>query len=37
MLDGNIPDKEILSMIDLSYALVILGLKKAYRDTLEKM
>ena len=36
-LDGNIPDKEILSLIDMSYALVILGLKIAYRDTLEKM
>jgi len=28
-LDGNIPDKEILSMIGLSYDLVILVKKKA--------
>ena len=36
-LNDNIPDKEILSMIYLSYDLVILVIKKAYRNTLEKM
>jgi len=34
-LDGSIPDKEILGMVDDSYRLVVNGLKKSDRDRLE--
>jgi predicted DNA-binding protein (MmcQ/YjbR family) len=33
-IDGKIPDKEIYSMIDQSYELVLAGVKKSLRDTL---
>ncbi len=33
-LDGSIPEKEILAMIEESYALVVNGLKKAEREKL---
>lgn len=33
-LDGSMPDEEIFSMIDDSYALVVKGLKKADREKL---
>ena len=34
-LDGSIPPDEIVAMIDMSYALVVKGLKKADREKLE--
>ena len=34
-LDGSIPNDEILEMIDVSYDLVVRGLKKAVRQELE--
>lgn len=36
-LDGSVPHKEILSMIDHSYDLVVAGLKKAEREKLKKL
>ena len=33
-LDGSIPQNEVLRMIDVSYALVVKGLKKADREKL---
>ncbi|MFZ5644888.1 MAG: MmcQ/YjbR family DNA-binding protein [Bacillota bacterium] len=33
-IDGSIPDNEIMEMVDLSYALVFKGLKKAEREKL---
>lgn len=35
ILDGSIPEDEVLEMIDASYALVVKGLKKADRDRLQ--
>lgn len=35
-LDGSVPDEEILGMIDISYDLVVKGLKKAERQELER-
>ena len=37
ILDGSIPDAEIRAMIDHSYALVVKGMKKAVRMSLELM
>ena len=37
ILDGSIPNDEILEMIDDSYDLVVKGLKKAVRQKLESM
>jgi len=34
LLDGSVPDKEILNWIDESYKLVVNGLKKSERDKL---
>jgi len=34
VLDGSVPEKDILWMIDESYALVVKGLKKADREKL---
>ena len=36
MLNGTIPDDELLDMVDESYRLVVKGLKKAERETLER-
>ena len=36
-LDGSIPDDEILGMIDVSYELVVKGLKKSVRQELETL
>jgi len=33
-MDGSLPDEEVKSWIDLSYQLVVKGLKKAVRDEL---
>jgi predicted DNA-binding protein (MmcQ/YjbR family) len=35
ILDGSIPEHEIIRMIDHSYALVVKGLKKSDRSQLE--
>ncbi len=35
LLDGTVPDDEILEMVDHSYGLVVKGLKKAEREQLE--
>ena len=37
ILDGSIPQTEILAMIDDSYALVVAGLKKSQRDELGRL
>ncbi|MDH5360304.1 MAG: MmcQ/YjbR family DNA-binding protein [Gammaproteobacteria bacterium] len=37
ILDGTIPDAEIMTMIDHSYTLVVKGMKKAVRTSLELM
>ena len=37
VLDGSIPDGEILAMIDASYELVVRGLRKSDRKSLEQM
>ena len=36
ILDGTIPDDDILDMVDESYRLVVKGLKKAEREELEQ-
>jgi predicted DNA-binding protein (MmcQ/YjbR family) len=36
-IDGSIPNKELIGMIDHSYDLVVKGLKKGERDTLAAM
>ena len=36
LLDGTVPDDEILEMVDHSYGLVVEGLKKSEREQLEK-
>lgn len=36
MVDGSIPDDEVLEMIDHSYGLVVKGLRKADRERLER-
>ena len=36
-IDGEIPDKEILQLIDHSYDLVFKGLKKSVREDIEKL
>lgn len=35
-LDGSVPDKVVLAMIDHSYELIVSGLKKADREKLKK-
>ena len=35
-LDGSVPDKEILAMIDHSYDLIVLGLSKKDKEKLQK-
>jgi len=35
LIDGSIPDDEVLEMIDNSYALVVRGLSKAQREALK--
>ena len=37
ILDGTVPDDEIIEMIDNSYDLVVKGLKKADREKLQRM
>lgn len=37
ILDGTVPDDEIIEMIDHSYDLVVKGLKKADREKLQRM
>lgn len=36
-LDGSVPDKTVLSMIDHSYELIVSGLKKSDREKLKKI
>ncbi len=36
-LDGNLPDEQILQMVDHSYDLVVKGLKKSDRELLESL
>ncbi|MBL7960478.1 MmcQ/YjbR family DNA-binding protein, partial [bacterium] len=36
-LDGSVPDKEILSMIDHSYELIVQSLKKAEKEKLNSL
>lgn len=37
IIDGSIPDDEVLEMIDHSYDLVVKGLTRAQRETLQKL
>ncbi|MBT4512963.1 MAG: MmcQ/YjbR family DNA-binding protein [Chloroflexi bacterium] len=37
LLDGNLPEEQILQMVDHSYDLVVKGLKKSDRDLLESL
>jgi predicted DNA-binding protein (MmcQ/YjbR family) len=36
-IDGSIPDEEIRQMVDISYNLVVKGLKKADREALTEL
>lgn len=36
-IDGSIPEREIMEMIDLSYMLVFKGLKKSVREKVEQV
>lgn len=36
ILDGSVPEAEVLALIDLSYTLVVKGLKKAERERLAR-